>query len=114
MSCAILQAISFSDRTPTNLSASDYLNTIQTTLTQLLSAVMTYVLTKRSASDYHLAMGMGHRLWFILACILPIVAFSVFKWYPGLSALIMFLGTAVTGFLQVLLAVEIKKPKVLL
>lgn len=72
---------------------------------------MTYILTIQNASDYHL--GIRYQLWFVLACILPVVAFSVFKWYTGLSALVMFLGTAVTGFLQVLLAVDMKRSKVL-
>lgn len=112
MSCAIIQAISFSNQTPFNLSASDYLNAIQTTLTQLLSVLMTYILTIRNASDYHL--GIRYRLWFVLASILPVVSFGVFKWYAGTSALLMFLGTAVTGFLQVLLAVDMKRSKVLL
>ncbi|KAH7418730.1 hypothetical protein BKA64DRAFT_655083 [Cadophora sp. MPI-SDFR-AT-0126] len=99
ISCTIIQAISFSSQTPSNLSASDYLNAIQTTLTQLLSVLMTYILTIRNASDYHL--GIRYRLWFVLACILPVVALSIFKWYAGISALVTFLGTAVTGFLQV-------------
>ena len=106
-----MQAISFSRQTPSNLSASDYLNAIQTTLTQLLSVLMTYILTIRNASDYPL--GMRYRLWFVLAFILPVVAFSVFKWYAGMSALVTFLGTAVTGFLQVLLAVDMKRSKIL-
>lgn len=71
---------------------------------------MTYILTIRNASDYHL--GMRYRLWFVLACSLPVVAFSIFKWYAGMSA-VTFLGTAVTGFLQLLLAVNIKRSKVL-
>ncbi|KAH9204121.1 hypothetical protein DL95DRAFT_398768 [Leptodontidium sp. 2 PMI_412] len=72
---------------------------------------MTYILTIRNASDYPL--GMRHQLWFTLACILPVVSFGVFKWYAGMSALLTFLGTAVTGFLQVLLVVDIKRSKVL-
>ncbi|KFY34726.1 hypothetical protein V494_06528 [Pseudogymnoascus sp. VKM F-4513 (FW-928)] len=111
LSCAIIQAISFSYQTPSNPSASDYLNTIQTTLTQLLSVLMTYVLTIRNPSGYH--RGIRYRLWFVVACILPVVAFSIFKWYAGMSALVAFLGTAVTGFLQVLLAVDMKRPKAL-
>ncbi|KIM94137.1 hypothetical protein OIDMADRAFT_184538 [Oidiodendron maius Zn] len=111
VSCTIIQAISFSNQTPFNLSASDYLNAIQTTLTQLLSVLMTYILTIRNARDHHL--GMRYQCWLALACILPAVAFCVFKWYAGMSALLAFLGTVVTGFLQVLLAVDMKRSKVL-
>lgn len=68
---------------------------------------MTYILTVRNHSDDHL--GIRYRLWFILACILPVVALSVFKWYAGISALVTFLTTAVTGTLQVLLAVDMKR-----
>jgi hypothetical protein len=56
---------------------------------------------------------MYYWLWFVLAFILLVMAFSVFKWYTGMSVLVMFLGTAVTGFLQVLLAIDIKRSKVL-
>jgi hypothetical protein len=80
-------------------------------LTQLLSVLMTYILTARNAGDYHLSI--RYRVWFVLACILPILAFGLFKWYAGMSALLTFLGTAVTGFLQVLLAVDMKRSKVL-
>tara|TARA_R110002060_G_scaffold64107_4_gene73299 strand:- start:681 stop:902 length:222 start_codon:yes stop_codon:yes gene_type:complete len=72
---------------------------------------MTYILTIRNASDH--LLGVRYRLWFALACILPIVAISILKWYWGLSALVMFLGTVVTGLLQVLLAVDMKRSKVL-
>jgi predicted membrane channel-forming protein YqfA (hemolysin III family) len=68
---------------------------------------MTYTLAFRNAGDHHL--GMRYRLWFILASILPVVALSIFKWYSGMSVLITFLGTAVTGILQVLLAVNMKR-----
>ncbi|OBT98838.1 hypothetical protein VE01_03277 [Pseudogymnoascus verrucosus] len=105
--CAIFQTRSFSHQTPSDSSAFDYYNAIQTALTQLLSVLMTYILTFRNASDHHL--GMRYRLWFVLASILPVVALSIFKWYSGTSVLIAFLGTAVTGILQVLLAVDMKR-----
>ncbi|KFY84364.1 hypothetical protein V500_09379 [Pseudogymnoascus sp. VKM F-4518 (FW-2643)] len=106
LSCAIIQAISFSHQTPSNPSASEYLNALQTMLTQLLSVLMTYILTVRNASDH---LGIRYRLWFILVCIVPVVALSIFKWYAGISALVTFLTTAVTGVLQVLLAVDMKR-----
>lgn len=68
---------------------------------------MTYVLTIRNAGDHHL--GIRYRFWFILACILPVVALGIFKWHARMSALITFLSTAVTGVLQVLLAVDMKR-----
>jgi hypothetical protein len=105
--CAILQTLSYSHQTPSDFSASDYYNAIQTALTQLLSVLMTSILTFRNAGDHNL--GMRYRLWFVLAYILPVMALSIFKWYSGMSALITFLGTAVTGILQVLLAVDMKR-----
>lgn len=68
---------------------------------------MTHILTIRNSRDYHL--GMHYRLWIVLACILPVVAISIFKWHIEMSALVMFLSTAVTGFLQVILAVHMKR-----
>ena len=72
---------------------------------------MTYILTIRQASDHRL--GVRYRLWFSVASILPVVALSILKWYGGLGELLMFLGTVVTGFLQVLLAVDMRRSKVL-
>ncbi|KFY51927.1 hypothetical protein V496_08735 [Pseudogymnoascus sp. VKM F-4515 (FW-2607)] len=107
LSCAIIQTVSFSHQASSSTSDSDYLNAIQTTLTQLLSVVMTYILTIRNAGDHHL--GIRYRLWLILASILPVVALSIFKWHARMGALITFLCTAVTGVLQVLLAVDMKR-----
>ena len=72
---------------------------------------MTYMLTVRNSSDHNL--DTYYRLWFLLAYLVPVIAFSVFKWHAGMSALLAFLGTAVIGFLQVLLAVDMKMSTVL-
>lgn len=73
-------------------------------LTQLLSVSMTYVLFSRNSSDNRL--GMRYKLWFGLACAFPVVALIVIRWNAGMSALATFIGTAVTGILQVFLAVN--------
>jgi hypothetical protein len=67
---------------------------------------MTYVLTTRTTDH---GIGARYHLWFLLACIFPITSMGVFEWNTGMSALLSFLGTAVTGFLQILLAVDMKR-----
>ncbi|KFY23895.1 hypothetical protein V493_05571 [Pseudogymnoascus sp. VKM F-4281 (FW-2241)] len=109
LSSAILQAISFSQPALPTPPPPDFLAAIQSTLTQLLAVLMTYILTIRHDSTSHLST--AYRIWFCLAYILPLVALGIFRWYDGMSALLTFLGTAVTGFLQVLLAVEMKRGK---
>lgn len=72
---------------------------------------MTYVLTIRNTTDQNL--GMRYHGWFIVAGILPVIALGVLRWHPGISGLLGFLGSAVTGFLQVLLAVDMKRARFL-
>jgi hypothetical protein len=72
---------------------------------------MTYILTIRNDRDCRL--GVAYRLWFVVAAVLPLVGLGVLRWDGGVSALVMVVGTAVTGVLQVLLAVYMKRVKVL-
>jgi predicted CDP-diglyceride synthetase/phosphatidate cytidylyltransferase len=115
LSCAIIQAISFSQLlgSPAQPSTSTYLNALQSTLTQILSAIMTYVLTRHSASSPTDPLGKRYRAWFVLAWLLPVVSFAVLRWSQGISTLLSFVGSAVTGFLQVVLVVDMRGPKVL-
>lgn len=72
---------------------------------------MTYILTSRSANSHANSLGKRHKVWFFLAGLLPVVSLAVLKWSQGISALLSFIGTAVTGFLQVVLALEMQSPK---
>jgi hypothetical protein len=114
--CAIIQALSFSKLpdSPNPPSTSANLNALQSTLTQMLSAIMTYVLTIRSLGSHTNHLGRRHKAWFVLAFFLPVVSFAVMRWMPGLNPLLSFVGTAVTGFLQVVLVVDMRSLKVLL
>jgi hypothetical protein len=115
LSCAIIQAISFSQlpNNPAPPSTSAIFNAIQSTLTQMLSTTMTYILTIRSLDSHTNHIGKRHKAWFVLAFFFPVVSLAGMKWTPGVSALLSFVGTAVTGFLQVVLVVDMKSPKVL-
>jgi hypothetical protein len=75
--------------------------------------MMTYVLTIRSPASHTGRLGRRYKAWFIFAFFLPIVSFAVMRWRPGLNPLLSFVGTAVTGFLQVVLVVDVRRPKVL-
>jgi hypothetical protein len=115
LSCAIIQTISFSQlpNNPAPPSTSATFNAVQSTLTQMLSAIMTYILTIRSLDSHTNHIGKRRNAWFVLAFFLPVVSLAVIKWTPGVSALLSFVGTAVTGFLQVVLVVDMQGPKVL-
>jgi hypothetical protein len=79
----------------------------------MLSAIMTYILTIRSLNSHTNHLRKRHKAWFVLAFFLPIVSLAAMWWTPGVSDLLSFVGTAVTGFLQVVLVVDMKGPKVL-
>jgi hypothetical protein len=72
---------------------------------------MTYILMIRNDPGRHL--GIAFRLWFAVASLLPLGGLLALRWNEGVSALMMFLGTAVTGVLQVLLAIYMNGVKVL-
>jgi hypothetical protein len=109
LSSAILQAISFARASASPPSSSDYLSSLQTTLTQLLSVYINYILSSYSTSP-HGTKSLGVRLvvWVIGAAILPVVALVVLRWSVGMNGLLSFVGTAVNGFLQVVLAIHVK------
>lgn len=102
-----MQAVSFSQtpRVPSASSMSANLNALQSALTQILSAFMTYILTSRTLDSKANHLGKRHKAWFVLAHLLPVVSFAVTRSMPGLAALLSFVGTAVTGILQVVLVV---------
>ena len=70
---------------------------------------ITYILSSYSTSP-HGTKSLGVRLgvWVIGAAILPVVALVVLRWSVGMNGLLSFVGTAVNGFLQVVLAIHVK------
>jgi hypothetical protein len=106
--CAIIPAVSFT-RAPSSStpSDSDYLNCLQTTLTQVLSVFITYTLSDRAA--HKKTLNVRFRIWVICSGILPVVAMVILRWNMGLSGLLSFVGTFANGFLQVTLAIGIKE-----
>jgi hypothetical protein len=101
---AIIQTQSYSLQFA-NSSRSAVLNSLQTFLTQMLAVYMLHTLfTRQSPAS---SLEWGHYIWFSVASLLPVIAIATCSTRPGISALMSYLGTAMTGFLQVLLAVSL-------
>jgi hypothetical protein len=107
----IMQTIAFAREKPRELSPSDCMTAVQSMLTQTLAVIMTYILTARQhgSSKLHLRQ----KIWFLIAFSLPIIACITLWYHSGMSGLLTFLGTATIRFLQVVLAVDMKRSKVL-
>jgi hypothetical protein len=101
---AIIQTQSYSLQSA-NSSRSTVLDSLQIFLTQILSVYMLHTLfTRQSPAS---SLGWGHYVWFSVASLLPVTALATQSIRPGISALMSYLGTAITGFLQVLLVVSL-------
>jgi hypothetical protein len=105
ISCAIIQSVSY--HAHNSSSSGDFLNCLQSTLTQLLAIYMLYILFTRDSPRSSLYG--PHYAWFIVASLLPVIALVTYGVRPGLSAILSYLGTAMAGFLQVLLAMGFKE-----
>jgi hypothetical protein len=105
ISCAIIQSVSY--HAHNSPSGGDFLNCLQSTLTQLLAIYMLYILSTRDSPRS--SLDGPHYAWFIVTSLLPIIALVTCGVRPGLSAILSYLGTAMAGFLQVLLAMGFKE-----